>query len=174
MDNQPQDTAIPIIDIQPLPSSLKPSNQPKHHAPKTRILSKLRRHKLIEACLDGKDLKSIAISTGLSPQTANSQASQILAEPKIQATFIRCMEQEGISDNFLAAKTKALLDAQKTEYAQKDGIFTDERIVPALETQRKTLELATKLKGHLKEQSAGDINIGLMQMVVQAVKGDNE
>ena len=152
--------------------SKKSLEQPKHHAPKNRILSKLRRHKLIEACLDGKNLRDVAISTGLSPVSASDQASQILKEPRSQLTFIRCMEEQGLSDNFLAAKIRELVGAKKTEYAQKDGIFTDERVVPALETQRKTLELATKLKGHLKDQSQGDINIGLMQMVVQAVKGE--
>jgi len=150
------------------------SNQPKHHAPKTRILSKLRRHKLIEACLDGKPLKSIAISTGLSPKTAENQAIQILREPNVLRSFISIMEAEGISDNFLARKAHSLLNAKKTEFFQKDGIVTDQREVEALETQRKTLELATKLKGHLKEQSQGDINIGLMQMVVQAVRSGEE
>ena len=160
-------------------SNLKPpsrqSNQPKHHAPKTRILSKIRRRKLIEACLDGKNLRDVAISTGLSPRSVNSYPSQILSEPKVQQTFISIMEAEGLSDNFLAAKVHSLINAKKIEYFQKDGIVTDEREVEALETQRKTLELATKLKGHLREQSAGDINIGLMQMVVQAVRfGDEE
>ena len=144
--------------------------QPKHHAPKTRILSKIRRNKLINAALDGKSLKDVAISTGLSPKTAEDQAIQILREPRVKAGFISIMEAEGLSDNFLAAKVHNLINAKKTEYFQKDGIVTDEREVEALETQRKTLELATKLKGHLKEKSTGDINIGLMQMVVQAVR----
>jgi hypothetical protein len=84
------------------------------------------------------------------------------------------MEQAGLTDNFLAAKVYSLINAKKTEYFQKDGIVTDQREMEALETQRKTLELAAKLKGHLKDQSQGDINIGLMQMVVEAVKGGSE
>ena len=144
--------------------------QPKHHAPKTRILSKIRRNKLINAALDGKSLKDVAISTGLSPKTAEDQAIQILREPRVKAGFISIMEAEGLSDNFLAAKVRALLDAQNTQYFQRDGIVTDERVVPAHETQRKTAELVARLKGHLKEKSTGDVNIGLMQMVVQAVR----
>ena len=148
----------------------KPQNQPKHHAPKTRILSKIRRRKLIEACLDGKNLKDVAISTGLSPNSASAQVTSILKEPSTQQSFISIMEQSGLSDDFLAAKVKSLLDAQNTQYFQRDGIVTDERVVPAHETQRKTAELVARLKGHLKEKSTGDINIGLMQMVVQAVR----
>ena len=158
-------------EIKPIP---RPSNQPKHHAPKTRILSKIRRRKIIEACLDGKNLKDVAISTGLSPTSASAQVTSILKEPLTQHSFISIMDQEGISDKFLAKKAHFLLNAKKTEYFQKDGIVTDEREVEALETQRKTLELATKLKGHLKDRSEGDINIGLMQMVVQAVRSGEE
>ncbi len=157
----------------PAPPPTKHQNQPKHHAPKDRATAALRRRLLVKGLLQGENLKDIAISTGLSPKTAGDQACQILAEPKTQASFIQCMEKAGLTDNFLAEKTKSLINARKTLFFQKDGVVTDEREVEALETQRKTLELATKLKGHLKERSEGDINIGLMQMVVQAVRGDD-
>jgi len=171
MDDQIQDV---IITDNQQSKYLRQSNQPKHHAPKTRILSKIRRRKIIEACLDGKNVRDVAISTGLSPTSASAQVTDILKEPLVQHSFISIMEQEGLSDNFLAAKVYNLINAKKTEFFQKDGIVTDQREVEALETQRKTLELATKLKGHLKEQSQGDINIGLMQMVVQAVRSGEE
>jgi len=152
--------------------SQKSREQPQKHAQKSKSAIALRKRLLIKGILAGENIKDIAISTGLSPKTAGVQATAILARPEVQATFVRCMERAGLSDDFLAAKIRELVCAKKTEYAQKDGMFTDERVVPALETQRKTLELATKLKGHLKDQSQGDINIGLMQMVVQAVKGE--
>ena len=84
------------------------------------------------------------------------------------------MEEEGISDNFLAGKIRSLITAKETRYFQKDGIITDSREVDALETQRKTVELAAKLKGHLKDQAQGDKNIGLMALVVAAVKAEAE
>ena len=80
------------------------------------------------------------------------------------------MEEAGLSDKFLAEKVKALVDAKQVLFFQKDGIVTDSREVDALETQRKTLELATKLKGHLREQSQLDVNVGIMALVVTAVK----
>jgi hypothetical protein len=146
----------------------------KKHAPKSPVAATIRRNRLVKALFNGECLKDVAISTGLSPKTAGSQATNILKHPQAQQMFIRCMEKAGLSDDFLAAKVHYLINAKKTEYFQKDGIVTDEREVEALETQRKTLELATKLKGHLKEQSQGDINIGLMQMVVQAVRSGDE
>ena len=56
-------------------------------------------------------------------------------------------------------------------FFQKDGVVTDQREVEAIETQRKTLELLTKLKGHLQE-SKQDVSVeaGLLQMVVQVVQ----
>ena len=152
---------------------IQPVQQPKkHHAPKDRASAALRRRLLVKGIMQGENLKDIGISTGLSPATAGSQVCDILKHPEAQASFVSCMEKAGLTDKFLAEKAHSLINAKKVEYFQKDGKVTDEREVPALETQRKTLELATKLKGHLKEQSQGDINIGLMQMVVQAVKGD--
>ena len=146
----------------------------KKHAPKSPLAAKIRRNRLVKALFNGECLKDVAISTGLSPKTAGSQATNIIKHPQALKTFIRYMEEEGISDKFLAAEVYSLINAKKTEYFQKDGVVTDERIVEALETQRKTLELATKLKGHLKEQSQGDINISLMAMVVQAVRESEE
>jgi phage terminase small subunit len=128
----------------------------------------------VKALINGENLKDVAISTGLSPKTAGSQATNILKHPQALKTFIRYMEENGISDDFLAAKIYNLINAKKTEYFQKDGIVTDQREVEALETQRKTLELATKLKGHLKDQSQVDVNIGIMAMVVAAVKGEGK
>jgi len=144
--------------------------QPKKHAPKSRVVSRYRRRKIIEAALDCKDLKPVAISLGLSPKSADSQIQNIMREPAVQQAFTRVMEAEGISDQFLAQKIRDLLDAQETKYFQKDGIVTDQREVAALETQRKTTELAAKLKGHLKDRSEVDVNIGLMALVVAAVR----
>ena len=82
------------------------------------------------------------------------------------------MEEKGLTDEFLAEKIRSLLDAETVQYFQRDGVVTDERIVPALETQRKTAELVARLRGHLREQTQGDVNIGMMALVVAAVRGD--
>ena len=145
--------------------------QPKHHAPKTRMQSYMRRQKLIEACLTGKPLKDVAIETGLSPKTANDQVTKILREPRVQESFVRILEESGLTDKFLAEKIRSLVDAKTMLYFQKDGVVTDQREVEAVETQRKTLELITKLKGHLQESKQGvSVEAGLLQMVVQVVQ----
>ena len=144
--------------------------QPKHHAPKTRAISLMRRRKIIEACLTGKSLKDVAIETGLSPKTANDQVTKILREPRVQESFVRILEQSGLTDKFLADKINSLVNAETKQYFQLNGKVTDERTQPAWETQRKTVELACKLRGHLEKASEGDVNIGLMQMVVNAMQ----
>lgn len=152
-----------------MPDNDRPSNQPKTHAPKSRILSKLRRRKIIEACLDGKDLKEVAISTGLSPKSAASQARQILSEPNVKSSFVSILEEQGLSDEFLAKKAKDLLEAETHHYFSKDGVVVDERTSPAHETQRKTLELVGKFKSHLKDKQDSDTSSALMQVVINAL-----
>jgi phage terminase small subunit len=144
--------------------------QPKHHARKDRVTAMMRRAKILQAAIEGKDITKAAIETGLSSKSAGQQASQILNSPLAQRAFKMILAERGVTDEFLAEKIRSLLDAKTTIYAQKDGIFTDSREVEALETQRKTAELVAKLKGHLKEQAQVDVRVGLMALVVQAVR----
>lgn len=136
------------------------------HASKSPKTAAVRRARLVQAVINGENLRDVAISTGLSPRTAQSQASDILRHPEAQKTFLLTLEKEGLTDEFLAQKAHELLEAENTHYFAKDGIVTDTRTSPAHETRRKTLELVAKMKGHLKEQSTADVSIGLMQMVV--------
>lgn len=151
------------------PEQKKGGNQPQKHASKLRIISNLRRRKLIEAALDGKPLRKVGLEMGLSPKTVDSQISRIMKEPQVQQTFARILEDAGISDNFLAAKLRSLIDAKTVLFFQHQGQVIAQQEVPALETQRKVTELVCRLKGHLKEKTEVDINVGLMQMVVAAM-----
>ncbi len=153
------------------PKRLRPSSsvQPSTHAPKTRMQSYVRRQTLLKGLIEGKAIREIAPTLGLSPKNAANQAAVMLHEPAVQSSFCRILEAAGLTDDFLAAKVRELLTAEKIEYFSHEGVVTDQRTQPAHETQRKTLELATKLKGHLKDNNANDINIGLMQIVVDAI-----
>lgn len=156
------------MDTQSSPSG---GNQPKKHAPKSRIQVALRRKKIIKACLDGKSFRQAGIDAGLSPKTVDSQVSEIMKSPEARESFVRILRERGLDDNFLAEKLKALTNAHTSTYAQLDGSFTDERSQPAWETQRKTVELICKLGGYLQPDKSGDdINIGLMQVVVQTLQ----
>ncbi len=128
--------------------------QPKTHAPKTRMQSHLRRQKLIKGLIQGKAISAIAPTLDLSPKTAVSQATQMLREPAVQASFVRILAEGGFTDHFLAKRLFDLSNATTMVYAQKDGLFTDQREIPAHETRRKTIELACRLAGHLKETTA--------------------
>lgn len=153
------------------PKTKKSLEQPKKHATSGSLLVSYRHRKIIEGALTGKSRQQTGIELGLSPKSAAKQVSMQLAKPAVQEGFLRILEKSGLTDDFLAQKLRSLVDATSTSYAQKDGIFTDERTIPALETQRKTTELVAKLRGHLQDrQDAGDINIGLLQMVVSAVQ----
>ena len=145
------------------------------HPPKNRVMTKLRRRKIIEACLDGKDIKQAAISVGYSPKTAGSQARQILADPNVKASFVRILEEEGLDDRFLAASARDLMNATTPHYFSYEGKVSDERFTPAHETRRKTLELIGKFKGHLKDSATStDPTIMLMSVVVNQINTPKE
>ena len=168
--------SLPIIQQDSKPTrSQKSLEQPSTQLGKSKWDLKKRAKKFTQALLAGESETQALVTAGYSYNTAKSRDCTLLTDPRHLKPFISILTDAGVTDKFLAEKTRSLLDAKKTEFFQRDGKVTDQREVDALETQRKTLELATKLKGHLKEQSQGDINIGLMQMVVQAVRsGDNE
>jgi hypothetical protein len=167
-------THRPVVVKGSIPEVIPPSETRKH-APKSLLAAKVRRQRLVEALINGECLKDVAIQSGLSPKTASQQASDILKHPEAQATFLRILEEEGLTDEKLAAKLVSLLNAEHTVLAQHEGKFTDRKEIPAIETQRKTAELVARLKGHLKESSTGgNIEIGLMQMVVQVVRDGDD
>jgi phage terminase small subunit len=145
-------------------------HEKKRSLSKSPKAAKMRRKIVIQGLIEGKTIKDAAILAGYSPKTAGEQGAAILQHPQAKQEFSLIMERKGLTDEILAQKIKDLLDAQETKYFQKDGIVTDQRQVDALETQRKTVELATKLKGHLKDKSEVDINVGLMALVVAAVR----
>jgi hypothetical protein len=160
----------------PEQAAVEIAQEPKRkHASKSPQATAVRCAKLVNAVIQGESLRDTAIECGLSPKTAGSQASDLLKRPEAQATFLRILEERGLTDAHLAGKLSGLMDAKHTIYSQWKGKFTDSKDVDALETQRKTLETVLKLKGHLREDHAGgSIEIGLMQMVVQVVRDSSE
>ncbi len=57
------------------------------------------------------------------------------------------LDEQGLSENALKTKLLNLMNAKETKFFQKDGIVTDKRDVEAIETQRRTLDMAMKVKG---------------------------
>ena len=57
------------------------------------------------------------------------------------------LDDAGLSENALKIKLLRLLEAKETKFFQHEGIVTDQREVEAIETQRRSLDMAFKLKG---------------------------
>lgn len=57
------------------------------------------------------------------------------------------MDEVGLSDNHLKAKLLSLLDAKESKFFAHQGDVVTTREVEALEIQRKTLDMALKVKG---------------------------
>jgi hypothetical protein len=149
-------------------------NQPKHHAPKTRAASALRRKKIIKAIIEGKDHVTAGIDSGLSPKTASSQVSGILREPKTQAVLASALETEGITDGYLSQKLRTLIEGTKVISAtviapgsdadlQDAGSMSKDFIeVPDNVAKAKGIEIACKIKGVFSEKREHEIKPGLI------------
>jgi hypothetical protein len=57
------------------------------------------------------------------------------------------LDEEGLSENALKLKLINLLNAKETKFFQKDGIITQQVDVAAIETQRRALDMAMKIRG---------------------------
>lgn len=66
---------------------------------------------------------------------------------KLQSKLTTWFDHIGLSDNRLRAKMVSLLSAKEIKFFQYEGVVTDQREVEALETQRRTLDMALKVKG---------------------------
>jgi hypothetical protein len=129
-----------------------------------------RKKKLIKGISEGKTQRQAAIDAGYSPKTADSQASQILKEPKVIATIQDMMDKAGLSNEKLLEKHVELLNATKTiscvsgkEAGSGSVDFVD---VPDYQTQFKALEASYKLKGAFVEKKEVTFPAGLGLTVV--------
>ena len=56
------------------------------------------------------------------------------------------LDDNGLSENTLKLKMLSLMEAKETKFFSHEGVVTDEREIAALEIQRKTLDMALKVK----------------------------
>ena len=103
---------------------------------------------LVKSMIEGKTVNEAAKIAGYNP----SYASSILHKPKTKLKFIDHLNKAGLTDEHLCKRFNDLAHSTETKFFAKDGIVVDQREVPALETQRKSLEFVARLKGHLVEQ----------------------
>lgn len=118
----------------------------------------IKKKKLIQGVVEGKSQKQAAIDAGYSPKSAESQASQILQEPKVKQSLIELMDEMGLSDSVLLAKHKELLNATRT---------TDNGDIPEYQIQAKALEMGYKLKSAFVEKSDVNVSGGLTIKIVK-------
>ena len=66
---------------------------------------------------------------------------------KLTDKIEKWLDEVGLSDNALKLKLLSLMEAKEIKFFSHEGVVTDEREVEAIETQRKTLDMALKVKG---------------------------
>ena len=66
---------------------------------------------------------------------------------KLRDEIEKWLDENGLSDTSLKLKLVSLMNAKETRFFAFEGKITDERKVEAVETQRRTLDMALKVKG---------------------------
>ena len=66
---------------------------------------------------------------------------------KLNDKIGKWLDENGLSENALKLKLLSLMEAKEVRFFSNFGIVTDEREVDAIETQRKTLDMALKVQG---------------------------
>jgi len=137
---------------------------------RSRIMATIRRRTVLAETLSGTPRQEAGIKAGYSSQSAANQASMALSHPETIRDIRDVLTYHGLDDDSLAYKMSKLLDCEYPVYFSYKGKAGDTRMMPAFETQRKTLELALKLRGHLKDTKEHDIRIGIVSLVVDALR----
>jgi hypothetical protein len=124
--------------------------EPKRkHAPKNHAATIIRRNKIVAAALAGKSIKQAAIDAGISPRSAESQASDILKHPEAQKTFQELLNRT-IPDQTLTNKYNEIMSASKVIHFNPE---TQERATaPDYATQLRAADSVAKLKGHVVDR----------------------
>jgi hypothetical protein len=126
----------------------------KKAPPRSRTELKRRAKIIVKAMLDGKTATEACQLAGYSSKTP---VTNLINSKEVQKSFQQNMEKAGLSDDFLAAKLRSLVDAKEIKFFSEKGIVTDQREIEALSIQADMLKFATKVKGHIKEET-GAIN----------------
>ncbi len=93
---------------------------------------------------------------------------------KLHDIIAKWMDEYGLSESRLKEKMLSLMNAKEKKFFAKEGIVTDEREVEAIETQRKTLDMAIKVRGMYspeKREHTGPGGVDLFANMLKDVNG---
>ena len=119
---------------------------------------------LIRGLVKGLSLTDAALAAGYSENCPSQSANQAITALKRRLPYV--MDKAGLTDEALITKYLApALEAKETKFAQKDGIFTDEREVIAWSPRLTALDMAFNLRGDYAKQNDLDPDHARMTVV---------
>ena len=128
---------------------------------------------LVKGLLKGKTITQAALDAGYSENCPGQVGSTALRA--IKAKMPELMDKLELTEDHLLIKClKPALEAYETKFAQKDGIFTDEREVIAWGPRLTALDMAFNLRGSYapKNQDALDPNHARMTIIMDIPRPD--
>lgn len=120
----------------------------KRQSPKKRITNKLDKQ-IVSSLIENPNISQVANNLKISRSTIYNRIAQ-------NQTIQECLNTAGITDDYLAAKHKSLIESTRPLYNPKTQEFQD---VPDNNARNAAISLAYKVKGHLKENIENQQNI---------------
>ena len=118
---------------------------------------------MLKGLAKGLTITDAAKAAGYSDKYAGQVGSQALENIRIKMPAV--LDKYGLTDDALVEKyLKPALEANETKFAQKDGIFTDERDVVAWGPRLTALDLAFNLKGSYAPKETSQTNVQVVVM----------
>ncbi len=130
----------------------------------------IREQKVVRNLISGMTKKDALLSAGYAESTATKKAEEIVGKSRIKKAIQKILEEQGMTDEKLAEVAVRGLDATKVISAmviapsgegmkEANGITKDFIEVPDHDARHKFLVTGLKLKGHLKDKMAVDLNV---------------
>lgn len=122
--------------------------------------------------LKGKSDRRAALDAGYAPSVAHHADREIV--PRVEASLREALERVGLRREKLARRLAEGVDAKEIRFFAKDGIVTDQRVVPDLGMRHTYLQTVLKLQGELIEKHQVSVNLSLGELIQKSLKSEEE
>lgn len=112
----------------------------------------IRERRALKAYLNGGTNADVALAYGSKAKNPANIGIMLIRRLKDKVVLTDLLEEAGVTDELIFRKLREGMDATEVKIATDHGIISDERVYTDFSTRKGYIELAAKLKGHLKEK----------------------
>lgn len=123
--------------------------RPRKGSPRKKQGLSGRERKAVAGIVAGKTKKQALLDAGYSASTADKSPDAVLGKSRVQNALLQAYEKQGLTEEYLAKKTKELCEA--TDVVTFQGVATS-ITEPNWTARSKGIEIAHKCRGDMREK----------------------